>query len=131
MSIYSKVLIIDNKLRANNWFRFIIVFFIFLNLIIGANQGIFGITGAGHDDRLFLNLADQILQGNWLGKYNNLTLAKGCFYPLFIAFNFILGLPLLLTQRILYIISGLILIYSLKFLIKSRTILLLIFVIYI
>ena len=131
MSIYSKILILDNKLRENNLFRFIIVFFIFLNLIIGANQGIFGVTYARHDDRLFLNLADQILQGHWLGKYNNLTLAKGCFYPLFIAFNFILGLPLLLTQRILYIISGLILIYSLKFLIKSRTILLFIFVIYI
>ncbi len=91
MSIYSQILILDNKLRPNNLFRFIILFFIFLNPIVVANQGIFGITGAGHYDALFVNLAPRILQGNWLGKYNNLTLAKGYFYPLFIAFNFILG----------------------------------------
>lgn len=132
MSINSKILLLDNKLNGNNLFQFIIVFFILLNLILVTTQGVYGITSSEHDDSLFLNIAYQILEGNWLGEYNKLTLAKGCFYPLFIAFNFILGLPLLLSQRILYIISGLILIHSLKlFCIKSRTILLLIFVIYI
>ncbi len=42
---------------------------------------------APHDDTLFVGLALSILQGNWLGDYNQFTLMKGSGYPLFIAFS--------------------------------------------
>jgi len=57
---------------------------------------------AGHDDGLFVTLAGHILNGEWLGPYNNLTLAKGPFYSLWIAADWIVGLPLLVSQGALY-----------------------------
>jgi len=65
-------------------------------------QTVFAIAGAGHDDRLFLLLADSLARGHWLGDYNQLTLAKGPFYSLFVAAVFWLGVPLLLAQQLLY-----------------------------
>jgi hypothetical protein len=56
-----------------------------------------------HDDYLFIKLAGYLLSGDWLGPYDELTLAKGCFYPLWIAASFVLGLPLLLSQHLLYV----------------------------
>ena len=65
-------------------------------------QTLFAIGFSTHDDQHFLNLAASILRGEWLGPYNNLTLAKGPFYPLWIAFVFALGVPLLLSQQLAY-----------------------------
>jgi len=58
---------------------------------------------APHDDTLFVSLALNILQGEWLGAYNQFTLMKGSGYPLFIAFSNIIGLPLILSQELLYL----------------------------
>jgi hypothetical protein len=59
---------------------------------------------AGHDDRLFLLMAQRILNGAWLGRpYGPMALAKGPFYSLFILGTWALGLPLLLAEQILYV----------------------------
>ncbi len=58
-----------------------------------------------HDDLLFINQADAILHGKWLGEYSNRTLAKGAFYPIFIALSHTLNIPLLLAQQVLYTIA--------------------------
>jgi len=58
---------------------------------------------APHDDTLFVGLALNILEGEWLGAYNQFTLMKGSGYPLFIALSNILGLPLILSQELLYL----------------------------
>ncbi len=58
---------------------------------------------APHDDALFVRLADSIIHGHWLGKYDELTLAKGPGYPLYIAANYALHIPLLLAEQLLYI----------------------------
>ena len=55
-----------------------------------------------HDDSLFAVLAINILDGNWLGDYNNKTLIKGVGYPLFMAFSAWSGLPILTLQHLLY-----------------------------
>ena len=60
-----------------------------------------------HDDRLFIELAEHLRYGEWLGEYNHLTLAKGPFYPFFIALMSWFKIPLLLGQNLLYI-SGVI-----------------------
>ncbi len=59
------------------------------------------VTVTPHDDLLFINLAAHILSGDWLGDYNQLTLIKGAFYPLFIALAYWLNIPLLLAQQLL------------------------------
>jgi hypothetical protein len=66
-------------------------------------QHLTALGGALHDDRLFLDNAVSLLKGNWLGAYNNLTLAKGPFYPFWIAAMSKLGVPLLLSQHLLYV----------------------------
>jgi len=55
-----------------------------------------------HDDGLFLKLSKNILLGQWLGDYNNLTLAKGAGFPLVLAINAILGIPITLFLGIFY-----------------------------
>jgi hypothetical protein len=59
-------------------------------------------TYTPHDDYLFVKLAKHILNGDWLGPYDQVTLVKGPVYPLFIAFGNLLGIPLLLFQHLLY-----------------------------
>lgn len=66
-------------------------------------QPIYAIGPADHDDRLFLQLAEHLTRGDWLGPYNQLTLAKGPFYPLWIAFVSLLGVPLFFAQHLLYV----------------------------
>lgn len=65
-------------------------------------QPIYAIGPAAHDERLFLQLAENIVKGEWLGAYTQMTLAKGSFYSFFIAVVFWIGLPLFLAQQILY-----------------------------
>ena len=65
-------------------------------------QAIFAIGTAGHDDQLFVKLADSLLRGEWLGPYDQLTLAKGPFYSLWIALIFLVGLPLSFAQQLAY-----------------------------
>lgn len=71
-------------------------------LWLSRGQGVYAIGSAGHDDRLFIELARHLVQGEWLGPYHELTLAKGPFYPLFIAAAFLIGLPLFLAQHAFY-----------------------------
>jgi hypothetical protein len=73
-----------------------------VKLWLSRGQGVFAIGGAGHDDRLFIELAQHLVRGDWLGPYNELTLAKGPFYSLFIAAAFLVGLPLFLAQHLFY-----------------------------
>ena len=65
------------------------------------------LASAVHDDTLFVHLASYILRGQWLGPYDNLTLAKGPFFPLWIAGAWVLHLPLLASEALLYAVAGL------------------------
>lgn len=71
-----------------------------------------------YDDLFFVRLANNIVHTGWLGPYNNLTLAKGPFYPLFMAGNYFAGLPLLLSEQILYLIACFAALFSISPLIK-------------
>jgi hypothetical protein len=83
---------------------------------------------APHDDLLFATQAENIVEGSWLGPYNQLTLIKGPFYPIFIAGAHFLGIPLLSAQQILYAIACGVVIWALSPAIRQHWILLLIFV---
>lgn len=74
-----------------------------LRLVLAAGQPIEAIGGADHDDGLFVRLAINLLNGEWLGPYTSLTLAKGPGYPLFLAASFWFGLPLHFTETLLYV----------------------------
>lgn len=65
-------------------------------------QPIYAIGYAMHDDVLFLKLGRSIARGEWLGAYDQMTLAKGPFYSLFVAAVFWIGLPLTFAQQLFY-----------------------------
>lgn len=68
-----------------------------------SGQTIYALGAAIHDDKLFILLTEHILHGRWLGAYDQFTLAKGPLYSVFMAGNFWLGAPLLLTQQLFYL----------------------------
>lgn len=78
------------------------------------SQHIYAISNAHHDDGLFMKLASHIVRGEWLGPYDQLTLSKGPAYPLFIATNFWVGLPLALTQQLLYVAGCAAIVWAIK-----------------
>ncbi len=57
---------------------------------------------AGHDDALFIKQAAAIMDGQWLGPFNSLTLSKGPFYPIFLALTGWSGISLKVTQAVLH-----------------------------
>ncbi len=86
-------------------------FFFWLALALGltcgklwlvAAQPIYAISMAVHDDRLFLELAEHLTRGDWFGPYSVLTLAKGPFFPLWIAAMHQMHVPLPLSQHLAY-----------------------------
>jgi len=78
---------------------------ILLKLWLVSAQPIIGMGWATLDDRLFLQLAHSLASGAWLGPLSELTLAKACFYPIWIALTVRLGVPLLLSQHLLYLLA--------------------------
>ena len=64
---------------------------------------IYAITTAAYDDQLFIRAARYLEAGQWLGPYDNLTLAKGMFYPLFIVIAFWTSVPLKIAEHLVYL----------------------------
>ncbi len=58
------------------------------------------------DDGLFVRSARFLSEGHWLGPFDKATLAKGMFYPMFIAGAAWLGLPLLLAEQLVYLAAS-------------------------
>lgn len=76
------------------------------NLWLRTGFPIRGITTAAFDDALFIRQARFLGGGHWLGPFDNVTLAKGMFYPLFIAASFFAAIPLNVAQQALYLASA-------------------------
>lgn len=77
-----------------------------LSLWLRAGFPVVAIGPSGLDDALFLRVARSLLAGEWLGTYDNATLAKGMFYPLFIAIAFVVELPLKTAEQLLYLAAS-------------------------
>ena len=73
-----------------------------LKLWLTRGQAVYAIGNAMLDDRLFLQLAESIVRGDWLGAYSQATLAKGPFYSICIAVFYWIGLPLGLGVQLAY-----------------------------
>lgn len=55
-----------------------------------------------YDDALFIKLGECIANGHWLGPFNQLTLAKGAGYPLFLAVSSWSGASVTFAQAVFY-----------------------------
>lgn len=116
-----------NSSKHRRVFYMGVILFTVTKLWLVQGQNLAAYFGAGHDDHLFLRLAQNILGGSWLGGYNELTLIKGPMYPIWIAVSFLMGIPLLLGQHLLYAGACILLIWLLSKHDISPTILLVFF----
>lgn len=76
-----------------------------LSLWLRANFPAVGVW-APIDDQLFIRAAWHLGSGAWLGPYDQLTHVKGLFYSLFILLNHVSGLPLKLSEHVLYLCAS-------------------------
>jgi hypothetical protein len=77
-----------------------------ISLWMRAGFPVFARPDAVHDDRLFIRLARYLMTGDWLGPYDNLTLAKGMFYSLFITLAHALSIPLKIAEQAVYLAAS-------------------------
>lgn len=82
-------------------------------LWVWAAMPVMAIPDAVVDDALFVRNARLILSGQWLGAYNQLTLAKGVGFPLWLALLAGIGISALLGQAMLYAGAALLLVRGL------------------
>ncbi len=79
--------------------------------------------GATHDDELMVNLAHQLLLGNWLGSYESLghlTLSKPPGYPFFLAISHIFPWAPTITTHLILLIGILVIAREFRLLGISR-----------
>lgn len=92
-------------MKPANAIRGYLVFAALVSLWFRAEFPIFALM-APLDDFLFIKLAGKIGMGEWLGPYDHTMLAKGIGYSVFILFNKLTGLPLKISEHLLYLACG-------------------------
>ncbi|WP_455631181.1 hypothetical protein [Megamonas sp.] len=102
------------KIYKNPFFLFLVIkIFLIVNIPIN-DRGY-----SPHDDYLMVNMAKNLIEGNWLGSFDQYTFIKGITYPVFLAVNYILHIPSDIANTILYFIACLIFIIAIKNIIKK------------
>ena len=66
------------------------------------------------DDLYYVRAAEHILDGRWLGPYNQNTLVKGVGYPLFLMSTHTLGLTRRLAEDLLLVAAAFVLAWALR-----------------
>lgn len=83
------------------------------------NLPIMAVPKGIHDDWIMVHMADALRKGQWLGEYNDLTLTKGMFFPLYLAVINFLHLSYLNVTALLYTVSCILFVYALRPLLKK------------
>lgn len=74
-----------------------------------------------YDDQLFTRSAGYLVEGDWLGPYDMMTLSKGPTYPLFIAGAYQLHIPLKLAEHGLHLVAAGMLAWAVWRIVRLRT----------
>lgn len=101
--------------RAEGWMLLLLL----LNLALYGGMPLAYNYGAPYDDGLMINAALNLSGLKWLGAYNQVTLAKGIAYPVWMVLLNFLNLPLQLGNQLLYGLSCLALCCALRPLVKG------------
>ena len=86
-------------------------------LLIPINAGSY----SPHDDLLGVRLAYSLINGDWLGGWNNLTLAKPPGYSFYLLFAYYLPFQLAVTNQIFFCIAALIFTLTISSLLPANT----------
>lgn len=96
-----------NKLdkREKGIMALCMLFFSVVRLLLTERLPIYVMVNMPHDDGWVVSAAQSIIQGNWLGAYNQYTLIKGCFAPLLMAIAHNIGITYMSAMSLIYIFS--------------------------
>jgi hypothetical protein len=109
---------LSEKSSIQVYYLFVILSVLFRLWLLGAYE--LYIHFSEHDGGLFISLAHHILNGEWLGPYDYRTLIKGPIYPLFIALSYLLRIPLLFAQHLLYCLACVVFAHAVGSRLKNR-----------
>lgn len=112
---------------VNKYFWIIILIIGIINIWFISGMSIYQLGDAVQDNMLMVELADSMIEGEYLGEYNNNTLLKRISYPFFMATCAKLHIPYLTGLGILWVASVIVLVISLKKVIKNQYLLLLVY----
>ena len=77
---------------------------------IASSMGQSFLMQMAHDDRLFMMQGQSIHEGQWLGPFNELTMAKGPVFPMFLALSAASGLSLQFNVALFHALACLLLV---------------------
>ncbi len=95
----------EHENKGYRIFLLIIVIGAVIKQIMVMNIPIYVIANATFDDRLMIEMATALQNGQWLGEYSNHTLVKGIMFPLFLAINHKFGIPYTTAITLFYTIA--------------------------
>ena len=102
----SKLFSVSNdRVGVSEGRRFLVVAILIscsLYLAVTVHTPLVVLSTAMDDDGLFIKLGQLFAQGDWFGPYDHKTLAKGPGYPVFLALNSWLGLPVSLAHALFH-----------------------------
>lgn len=90
------------KLIKAHPLRCYILCLLIIKIFLAGGLSIYAIGHAVHDDMLMVEMAKNLLQGKWLGPYDNRRLIKGITFPVFLALNHITGIPFVMSVTAFY-----------------------------
>lgn len=109
--------------KLNKITKMLLLFLFILTLFrvyLAIKTPLFIQADAGYDDFLFIKYTLSLLKFNWLGPFSVMILAKGCSFSIFLAVNYILGIPYSFALISTYIFSIMTFIFAIKKLINNR-----------
>ncbi len=116
-------------MKKKYYFYAFAVILLITKLFLMRNVKLYAITNAAADDELMVTLAENILQGRWLGIYDQFTLVKGAFFPVFLAAGKILNIDYISWVQIWYALACIFAVRAVKPLIQKEAVLYILFVI--
>lgn len=105
---------IKESKKADKLLAIMLSFFTIVRIYLQVKLPLYLQAGAGFDDFLLVKYAKTILAGQWLGPFDTKTLAKGVSYSLYLAINYLLGIPYSFALIVTYIIAILLFIIVIK-----------------
>lgn len=82
----------NKSLFKENWLVFYMLALVVFKLIVAGGIPLYVRAHQTYDDYLMVSHALNLLNGDWLGLYNSLTLTKGIFFPVFLAVSYFLNI---------------------------------------
>jgi len=96
-----------------HWWIWVCIFSMLASLFLQWNTGIIPI-GGGHDSLRYLDMAETLSKGKWLGDYNHMALIRSPVYSGLLGLNRVMGWSLQQMQTIAYLMGILLLAVALR-----------------